>query len=293
MQDEQIARVRRFNRVVSQRIGALETSYLSRGRPLGEARMIFEIGAAGADVAVLRSRLELDSGYLSRLLRSLEAQGLVQVVKESGEDARRRRATLTKAGRIEFVAYEKLSDGLAQSTLSPLGGGQRERLLAAMAEVERLLHAGAIELRVEPPASADARWCLGQYFSELARRFEEGFDPGRSSPADEEERQPAGAFIIARLHGKPVGCGMVRQIDRGIGEIKRMWISPEARSLGAASRILRRLEELAVEFGWTRVRLDTNRALKEAQAMYGKAGYRDIPRYNANPYADRWFEKEL
>jgi DNA-binding MarR family transcriptional regulator len=81
MDRTQIQRVRRFNRLVTQRVGALEDGYLSRGRPLGEARLIFEIGADGADASSLRGRLGLDSGYLSRLLRSLDAQGLVTVEK--------------------------------------------------------------------------------------------------------------------------------------------------------------------------------------------------------------------
>ena len=294
MQDQQVADVRRFNRAVSQRIGALDTSYLARGRPLGEARLIFEIGAVGGDVAILRGRLGLDSGYLSRLLRSLEAQGLVQVGKEDGEDGRRRRATLTDAGMVEFAAYEKLSDDLATSMLAPLSVGQRGRLLTAMAEVERLLQAGAVELRIEPPDSEDARWCLERYFSELAERFEEGFDPARGKPTGEKGKQPpASAFIVARLDDRPVGCGMLVHNDVRIGEIKRMWISPEARGMGLASRILAKLENIARELGWTSVRLDTNRALKEAQQMYRKAGYLNVERYNDNPYADYWFEKGL
>lgn len=293
MQDEQVAGVRRFNRAVSQRIGALETSYLSRGRPLGEARLIFEVGPSGGEVAVLREKLGLDSGYLSRLLRSLEAQGLVEVGREDGEDGRRRRAKLTEAGLIEFAAYDELSDELARSTLAPLGNIQRQRLLAAMAEVERLLEAGSIELHPESADSRDARWCLDQYFAELARRFEGGFDPNRGIPAEGNGADPAGAFIVARLHGKPVGCGMLKQIGEQTGEIKRMWTSPEVRGMGVASRILARLEDIAREQGWRRVCLDTNRVLEEAQAMYRKMGYRDCDRYNDNPYAHYWFEKEL
>jgi GNAT superfamily N-acetyltransferase/DNA-binding MarR family transcriptional regulator len=292
MQNEQVAVVRRFNRAVSQRIGALETSYLSRGRPLGEARLMFEIGPSGAEVAALRAKLGLDSGYLSRLLRSLEAQGLVEVGREDGDDGRRRHARLTDTGLIEFAAYDELSDGLARSTLAPLGNSQRERLLAAMAEVERLLEASTIELQVEPGDSGDAHWCLAQYFAELAQRFEDGFDPNRGV-AQKTDAELPGAFIVARHHGKPVGCGMLKRIGEETGEIKRMWISPEARGMGVASRLLAKLEDMAKGFGWRRVRLDTNRSLEEAQAMYRKAGYRKIARYNDNPYADYWFEKEL
>src|SRR5271154_939837 len=138
MDRTQIQRVRRFHRLVTQRVGALQEGYLSRGRPLGEARLIFEIGVDGADASSLRSRLGLDSGYLSRLLRSLDAQGLVTVEKKPG-DARRRRAALTREGREELSSYEKLSDELAASILEPLDPARRDRLLLAMAEGERLL----------------------------------------------------------------------------------------------------------------------------------------------------------
>src|ERR1700733_1921531 len=111
--------VRRFNRLVTQRIGALETSYLRRGRPLGEARVLYEIGLDGSEVRALRDLLKLDSGYTSRLLRSLEAQGLVEV-RSDARDGRRRRALLTRKGRAEFRAYDRDSDALAVSLLGVL-----------------------------------------------------------------------------------------------------------------------------------------------------------------------------
>jgi GNAT superfamily N-acetyltransferase len=240
----------------------------------------------------LRTRLRLDSGYASRLLRSLEAQGLVTVGPDA-RDGRRRHASLTEGGRAEFTAYDELSDDLATSLLAPLGERQRTRLVEAMAEVANLLRAGAIELSIEPSDSADARWCLDRYFTELAQRFEEGFDPDAGAPEGAEKTPVSAMFLLARLDGKPVGCGMLRPCGNGVGEIKRMWISPDMRGLGLAGRMLGRLEQLARESGFARVRLDTNRALAEAQSMYRKAGYRDIARYNDNPYADFWFEKGL
>ncbi|HEX3405119.1 MAG TPA: MarR family winged helix-turn-helix transcriptional regulator, partial [Acetobacteraceae bacterium] len=127
MDSGQVQQVRRFNRVVTQRVGALQDSYLQRGRPLGEARVIYETGLQGADMRALRSRLGLDSGYLSRLLRSLESQGLVRVRQQAG-DGRRRHVRLTRKGQAEFAAYDGLSDELAKSILAPLGPAQRDRL---------------------------------------------------------------------------------------------------------------------------------------------------------------------
>ena len=175
MDESQLQSVRRFNRLVTQRVGALEVDYLRRGRPLAEARLIFEISADGADVRALRCKLGLDSGYLSRLLQSLKTQGLIAVTK-GDDDGRRRNVSLTRKGSAERVAYDRLSDNLAASMLGPLDASDQTRLLAAMGEVERLVRAASVKVAAESPDGADARVCLSAYFRELAARFESGFD---------------------------------------------------------------------------------------------------------------------
>jgi DNA-binding MarR family transcriptional regulator/predicted GNAT family acetyltransferase len=293
MPDAAIQQVRRFNRLVTRRVGALDDSYLSRGRPLGEARLLFEIGLAGADARSLRAALDLDSGYLSRLLRALTAEGLVEVAKGQG-DARVKRVALTAKGRAEVAAYDRLSDELARSFLAPLAAPERERLLAAMAEVERLMRAGAVVVSREPAGSADAAWCLAQYFAELARRFEEGFDPDKGGAGGVGAMNPPhGWFFLARLDGRPVGCGGLARLGAEAGEVKRVWTAPDARGLGVARRLVAAIEATAREAGLTTLKLDTNRALKEAHALYRKLGFVETARYNDNPYADHWFEKRI
>jgi DNA-binding MarR family transcriptional regulator/N-acetylglutamate synthase-like GNAT family acetyltransferase len=293
MNERQIQQVRRFNRVVTQHVGALENNYLKRGRPLGQARLLFEVGPEGIDVRVLRERLKLDSGYVSRLLRSLEAQGLVEVQTQTS-DGRVRRVVLTPDGYAERATYDTLSDDLATSFLTPLDPAQRDRLVKAMAEVERLLRAGDVDVRLEAPESAAARWCLEQYFAELAERFDVGFDPARSNSArNEEMTPPAGFFFIAWLDGAPAGCGALKVGDKGTGEIKRMWTAPSSRGLGIAKKVLRSLEAKAREIGLTTLRLETNRVLTEAQALYLQEGYQKVAPFNAEPYAHHWFEKRL
>jgi DNA-binding MarR family transcriptional regulator len=293
MDPGQIEQVRRFNRLVTQRVGALDDSYLRRGRPLGEARLIFETGRLGADVRSLRTTLGLDSGYLSRLLRSLEEQHVVAVQKQSG-DGRMRRVTLTRKGRAELAKYDAMSDELATSMLTPLDLRQRERLLNAMAEVERLLSVSAIEVQVEPPDSADARWCLDQYFRDLAQRFDTGFDPARSNPAaDEDMTPPAGYFLVARIGGAVAGCGALKRLDCTTAEIKRMWTAPGMRGRGVARRVLQTLEAIARDSGLQILRLETNRTLIEAQALYRQQGYQEVAAFNNEPYAHHWFEKRL
>src|SRR5262249_54230620 len=144
--------------------------FLGRSRPLGEARLLWEIGTGGADIRELRSRLGLDSGYLSRLLRSLEAQRLVSV-RSHATDGRVRRVVLTKRGIAERAELDRRSDGVAQRMLEPLNDKQRAAFLVAIADVERLLRASMVRFDVEDAGSADARWCLSQYYAELSVRF--------------------------------------------------------------------------------------------------------------------------
>jgi len=293
MKPDSVQQVRRFNRTVTRRIGILTDDYLGRGRPWAESRLMFEIGMDGAEVRELRERLSLDSGYLSRLLRSLERQGMAQV-RPSQSDARARRATLTKKGATEWKVMETRSDGIAMTLLAPLNETNRQRLLAAMAEVERLLAASAVKIEPEDPASEDAQSCIAAYVEELQQRFAKGFDPMRgptATPAD--LRPPRGLLLLARLDGAAVGCIALKVLGTGVGEIKRMWVSPAARGLSIARRLLTTAEQHAVEIGLKTLRLDTNASQTEAIALYNGSGYRPIEAYNDNPYADLWFEKRL
>lgn len=292
-QHDQIVQVRRFNRLVTQRAGALEDHFLGRDRPLGESRVLFEIGRGVTDLRELRARLGLDSGYLSRLVQSLEARGLVRV-RAAPDDERVRRARLTRAGRVEVKEMDRRSDDAAAAILEALTSSQRERLVSAMAEVQRLLQAaGAVIERVDP-ASTAARWCVSQYFGELAGRFEEGFDPDLSIPADDAAlRPPSGAFLMASVDGEPVACGAVKSLSPGIGSLKRMWVAESVRGLGLGRRMLSALEAEAGALRLTTLRLETNRALAEAIRLYESAGYVEVAPFNDDPYADHWFEKRI
>ncbi len=287
-----VDRVRRFNRTVTQRVGALDDAYLSRDRPLGQARLLWEIGADGSELRSLRSRLDLDSGYLSRLLHALETDGLVEV-DPHGADARVRTARLTAAGQAEHAELDRRSDELAAAILTPLTGQQRDRLVAAMAEVERLLLASMVRVSTVDPRHPDARHCLRAYFAELARRFDDGFDPGRSNPAlDTELTPPAGLLLVATLHDDPVGCAALK-LHGELAEVKRMWVAPAVRGLGLGRRLLAEIEERAAGTGARILRLETNRALREAIGLYRSAGYREVASFNDEAYADHWFEKRL
>jgi len=288
-----IAQIRRFNRTVAEGIGTLTDHFLGRARPYGESRVLWEIGTDGADVRELRDRLGLDSGYVSRLLRSLQRQKLVKV-KVGATDRRVRRAELTEAGRRERKVLDARSDALAHRMLEPLTEKQRAAFLDAAAEVERLLQPSLVRFAIERPTSADAQWCWRQYFAELDERFQNGFDPDVGIPVDVHEvTPPGGALIVARLHGRPIGCGSVKTPRGAPAYLKRMWVAREARGLGVGRRLLAELEAHARSTGAKVIHLETNRTLTEAIALYRASGYVEVPAFNAEPYAHHWFEKRL
>ena len=150
-----------------------------------------------------------------------------------------------------------------------------------------------IAFAVEDPASGDAVWCLSQYFRELDARFDGGFDPAESLPAEVEDmRPPRGMLIVARREGAPVGCGVLK-LHGARAELKRMWVAPDARGLGVGRLLLLVLEHRAMQNGVSLIQLETNKTLVEAVSLYRKSGYREVRAFNSETYADHWFEKHL
>jgi DNA-binding MarR family transcriptional regulator/GNAT superfamily N-acetyltransferase len=294
MERDQIDVVRRFNRAVTQRVGALNDEYLARSRSLGLSRVLWEIEPDGSEVRALRSRLGLDSGYLSRQLRQLESDGLVTTDPDP-DDGRVRKVRLTRAGIAERAVLDQASDELAASILGPLTDSQRGRLVTAMLDVERLLLASQIRIEITDPRAPEARYCLRSYFEELGRRFETGFDPARSISASEDEMTlPRGLLLVAGAQGSPLGCGALKlHPETRIAEVKRMWTSPDVRGLGLGRRILGRLVDEATARGMRTLRLETNRTLAEARHLYETAGFTETEAFNAEPYAHHWFERSL
>lgn len=290
---DDVMTIRAFNRTVIRRLGVLNEKYLGREHPLIESRLLFEIGADGVLVRDLRARLGLDSGFLSRTLRALEGKRLLNTIKHR-VDGRTRFVKLTRQGAAELRRIDVLSNKLAESLVAPLAGKQTSRLISAMADVDRLLRASGVEIAQTLPGSSEARWCLEQYFDELASRFEGGFDRDAGMAYDVEcFVPPDGTFLVAQLFGTSVGCGALRTLGGGVGEIKRMWLAPEMRGLGVGRRLLAALEHAACERKMRAIRLDTHESLTEAIQFYRLSGYREIARYNNNPYAHHWFDKTL
>ncbi|MBV9335252.1 MAG: MarR family transcriptional regulator [Solirubrobacterales bacterium] len=288
-----VDQVRSFNRAVTQRIGALDDRYLGRHRPLGQDRVLWEIGTEGCEVRTLRTRLGLDAGHASRLLRALECSGLITTEPSPG-DGRVRVARLSSAGQAERSLLVRRSDALASSILAPLDPRQRHDLLTAMGTVRRLLTTAEVEIRRVDPAGADAVRCMSAYFAELGRRSNGAYDPSAGVSAEPDElTPPAGLFLVAYVHGEAVGCGGIKHHPDEPSEIKRMWVAEGARGLGIARRMLTELEAEARRSGAQSLRLETNRSLVEAIEMYRKVGYAEVAPFNDEPFAHHWFEKPL
>ncbi len=292
MTDADVRRVRSFNRTVGRTIGALDDHFLGRDRPMGEARVLWEIGN-GVEVSELRRRLGLDAGYLSRLLRSLQRQGLV-ILDIGGRDRRARRAIPTSAGATEQAELDRRSDAIAVALLDGLEVNDRARLAETMAEVERLILRSQTVIAPAAAASAEVQTCFSRYVAELDERFRTGFDVTRSNRADIADLTPPhGLVLLARVGDDPVGCGAVLLHGDGIATLKRMWVAPRVRGTGLGRRLLVALEDQAARHGAAAIRLETNLSLTEAIAMYRSAGYQEVPAFNDEPYADHWFEKRL
>lgn len=285
--------VRAFSRSFTRQIGALDDHFLGRDRPLGEARLLYEIGPHGAAVGDLRRHLGLDSGYTSRLLGSLTADGLVET-RADPADRRRRLVELTPSGRREWDVLDRLSDEQVEAILEPLGDHRATELAGLLERAGRLLAAATATFDAVDAREPTAQIAMSAYFAELDERFDGGFDAGDALTAEAHHFDPpSGTFVIVRLAGDVVGCGGILTLEPGIGEIKRMWVAPEARGLGLARRLLVDLEERSRQLRHHTIRLDTNSVLLEAIAMYESSGYHAISRYCDNPYAHRWFEKSL
>jgi DNA-binding MarR family transcriptional regulator len=283
---DSVALIRSFNRTVTERVGALEESFLGHDRPLGASRLLWEIGNEGADLHELRDRLGLDSGYVSRLIRRLENEGLI-VVEAYPADRRRRRLRWTAAGRAEVRELDRLSDLAATALLEGVPVSHHERLLAAIGEVERSLRATLVDIAVEDPRHPDVVHCFARYANELDARFAGGFDAGKSISANPQElTPPAGYCVVARLRGHPIGCGALKlHAAQTPAELKRMWVDPSSRGLGVGRRLLETLEALARENGVRVLRLETNNALREAIELYRRAGFVEVAAFNDEPYA--------
>lgn len=277
--DRQIAAVRRFTRFYTQHLGVLREGLLESPYALTEARVLYELAQApDLGASELARRLGLDAGYLSRILRRFETDGLL-AREPVPEDGRRATLRLTEAGRQEFAVLDAASRGQVRGLLAGLSDAARRRLVAAMRNIETLLDRDApAPWLIRPLAPGDGGWVVESHgrlyaheygwnaafealVAEIVAAFLRAHDPARE-----------GGWIAER-DGVPVGSVFVVRQDARTAKLRLLLVEPEARGLGIGRRLVEHAMAFARGAGYARMTLWTNDVLVAARRIYEAAGF--------------------
>lgn len=289
----QVAAVREFNRFYTARLGLLRKRHLDGVFSLTEARMLYEIGARpGINASMLRTTLDLDAGYISRLLGTLTRRRLVrQMVSKT--DGRERLLTLSATGERAVARLNELSDLQIQELLANLAVDERCALVEAMTKAHQILKMpknDAVRIVKLTKASDKAVEILQEYYEAV-------HVVQRDKPESLQKLidAPASGMWVAYLDDEVVGCVMLRKLASipKAGECKRMYVKPLARGRHIADMLLDAQEEFARKAGLEWIYLDTYDDLKPAIAIYERRGYERCERYNDNPQATLFMRKDI
>jgi DNA-binding MarR family transcriptional regulator/GNAT superfamily N-acetyltransferase len=283
MPDSRVEAVRRFNRLYTRRIGALQGGHLDTPFSLTEARVLYELAhREDLTLTVLAGELGLDRGYLSRLLRGLERRGLAARRREAG-DARRQPLRLTAKGARAFSLLEARTRDEVVGMLKGLPGDARARLVDALGAVEGLLGGRAGDVRLRAPSRGDFGWVIQRHgelygeeygyderfealVAEIAARFVHRLDAHR-------ER-----CWIAERDGARVGAVFLVKQSARVAKLRLLIVDPAARGLGLGKRLVRACIDFARAAGYRKLVLWTQSELAAARAIYEKAGFRLVSR---------------
>ncbi|MEJ2375652.1 MAG: helix-turn-helix domain-containing GNAT family N-acetyltransferase [Pseudolabrys sp.] len=279
-----IAAVRRFSRFYTRQIGVLRRTYLGSPYSLGEIRVLYEVAHGGARTATDIARaLDLDAGYLSRVLRKFEKAGVISR-KTSPEDARQSHLALTARGAKLFAPFEQRSQAQVRNMFARLPASEQARLVAAMRTIERLLEgtpAPAHEPRVilRAPRTGDFGWIVSRHGELYAQEY------GWTEPFEGLCAQIVADFAnnfdpklercwIAEMDGENVGCVMlVKDTQPGVARVRLLLVDPKARGLKVGTRLVDECVRFARAAGYKRMTLWTHRVLTAARHVYEKAGF--------------------
>jgi DNA-binding MarR family transcriptional regulator/GNAT superfamily N-acetyltransferase len=278
---QRIAAVRRFNRFYTRQIGVLRRNYLDSLYSLGEMRVLYELAHIGARTASDIGRaLDLDAGYLSRVLRNFEKRGLI-TRKTSPEDARQSHLALTARGQKLFAPFEKRSQQQAGGMLRKLSGDEQARLVAAMTAIEGLLD-GAPEPKREytlrQPRSGDLGWIVTRHAQLYAQEYGwtepfEGLCAQIVADFDNNFDPRLERCWIAEMNGENVGCVMLVKDKPGVARLRLLLVDPKARGLGLGQRLVNECVKFARKTGYKKITLWTHSILAAARHTYEKAGF--------------------
>lgn len=275
-----IEAVRAFNRFYTRRLGMLGSGLLGTAHPLPQARILYELGQRPVTaVADLRRTLDLDAGYLSRLLAGLEADGLLTRAP-SATDARRQDVRLTDAGRAAFAELDRRSRAEIAGLLERLSDADQRRVLAAMHVLEDAWDGAARPraITLREPRAGDLGWVIERHGA--LYHAEHGFDASFEAQmarivAGFMERGDAARerAWIAEVAGEPAGSVFCMRRDDAVAQLRLLLVEPDARGIGVGGRLVQACVEFARRAGYGSVTLPTLSILEEARRLYQRAGF--------------------
>lgn len=279
---EQVDLVRGFNRFYTRQIGLLREGLLKTPYSLTQARVLYELGTRpGLSSTDLVRELDLDPGYVSRLLRAFEKQGLIQRTI-SKDDRRVSRLAPTAKGRAEFQRLNRRSQAEIDQMLSPMSAPQRRRLADSMTTIRWLLDppsAGDPAFTVRTHKPGDIGWVVARHGALYAQEY------GWDGTFEALVAKIAGGFLerfdpqrercwIAERHGEPIGSVFLVRQSKTVGKLRLLLVEPAARGLGVGSRLVDDCIAFARLAGYRRLTLWTNDVLHAARRIYERAGFR-------------------
>lgn len=283
MRGMRVDEVRRFNRFYTRRVGALRDGLLGSPYPLPEARLIYELGQRGrSSASELGAQLDLDMGYLSRLLQSLRSRGLVRA-QSSPRDARRTLLSLSATGRREFKTLDARSREEVSGMLAKLPSAEQARLVGAMQTVEGLLAEAKAPPRIalRPPRPGEFGWVVHRHGALYAREY--GYDERFEALVADIVARFVRRFDaacercwIADMDGQPVGSVFVVRQSKTVAKLRLLLVEPHARGHGLGRRLTQQCIRFARQKGYRKLVLWTQADLHAARAIYRSCGFRRV-----------------
>jgi DNA-binding MarR family transcriptional regulator/GNAT superfamily N-acetyltransferase len=280
MSEDRVAAVRAFNRFYTARIGVLRDGLLRTPHSLTEARVLYELGQREVtEVADLRRELDIDAGFLSRLLGRLQSSGLV-ARERSDQDARRQRIRLTDEGQAAYAELDRRSADEIGAVLDALSEDDQKRLVASMDAVRDVLTQAppATGFVLRAPRPGDYGWIVARHGALYAQQYgwDEGFEAlvARIVADHAEGHDPhREAAWIAEVDGEPAGCVLCVRREDDVAQLRLLLVEPRARGRGIGARLVEECLRFAQRAGYARITLWTNDVLHEARRLYERAGF--------------------